>query len=249
MSTVARGGCASTSYATPSGAMIGRQGLRKPSRSVSDASLAHDALRFSSAYAHAQQRTFQSAAIRRHAHTSAAPMRAQPPAQPQKPKRPAQAALAPRPVKPPLIRDVPTTTAGTGVLKYMQPGKLLEFRHNDDNILGLVVKRLGSDDEKRVSVAQARVVDVYGTKYDIKATQIVVVLPGKDYDTQELKVMEKAVRLHDLMPSHVGSVCLAPCCVGRVHYHNGRLAAGRMWLRAVLAAHRNPSTPWRHGLR
>ena len=100
--------------------------------------------------------------------------------------------LAPPPVKPPTIRDVPNTSSGNALSKYLVAGKLIQFKHNDDNVLGLIKDSFIP--EKGQSGAYATVTDLNGKEYKVKPTQIVVVLPGKEYDAEELQHMEQAVR-------------------------------------------------------
>lgn len=149
--------------------------------------------------AHARQaRSVHVAARSRKAQTKRPPQPARPArrkvqyAAPTPPK-PA-AVLAPPPVKPPVIRDVPNTSSGNLLSKYLVAGKLIQFKHDDDNILGLIQD--AHIPEKGQRGAYAVAVDVQGTQHKVKPTQIVVVLPGKEYDVAELQVMEDAVRPH-----------------------------------------------------
>jgi hypothetical protein len=94
--------------------------------------------------------------------------------------------LLPPPVRDVPIRDVPNTASKTAINRYLVLNKLIEFRHNDDYILGLIVKE-GSA-ESRLSVVSAD-----GTVYGVGQRQVTIVLPGRHHSLQYLKSIQDKV--------------------------------------------------------
>lgn len=101
--------------------------------------------------------------------------------------------LRPRPVKriETQVKDIPVTSGASVLKQYLAPGKVVEFRVQDSYVLGLVTKQLPSKPgQKHVVLA----VDVNGTQHTVQPSQVVVVLPGKDYTEESLQRIHAKVR-------------------------------------------------------
>lgn len=101
--------------------------------------------------------------------------------------------LRPRPVKriETQVKDIPVTSGASVLKQYLAPGKVVEFRVQDSYVLGLVTKQLPSKPgQKHVVTA----VDVDGKEYTVQPSQVVVVLPGKDYTDEALQRIQAKVR-------------------------------------------------------
>ena len=129
--------------------------------------------------------------LRRHVTQAPHPAAPQPPQQQAPQQAPAQPVLKPPPVRPPVLRDVPTTSSGSTLSKYLQPGKLVEFKYEDENVLGLVL-HTHLPTKGPTTSHEAVCVDASGREFSIKPTQVVVVLPGRNYKPAHLHGMHDA---------------------------------------------------------
>jgi len=101
--------------------------------------------------------------------------------------------LRPRPVKriETQVKDIPVTSGASVLKQYLAPGKVVEFRVQDSYVLGLVTKQLPSKPGQKHVVSA---VDVNGTEHTVQPSQVVVVLPGKDYTDESLQRIHAKVR-------------------------------------------------------
>jgi hypothetical protein len=78
------------------------------------------------------------------------------------------------------------------LLKYMAPGKMLEFRQGDGFVLGVIQE---SAARRPSASVQVTAVDALGVEHTVRASQVVVVLPGKEYTREDVKRVEEQVRV------------------------------------------------------
>jgi hypothetical protein len=86
------------------------------------------------------------------------------------------------------VRDIPTGSSRSVLNRYLAPGKMLEFRHEDSYILGIVTGVVSTSN----NIVAVR--DVSGKVYEVLPSQVVVVLPGTSHSLELLKTVQKKVR-------------------------------------------------------
>lgn len=105
--------------------------------------------------------------------------------------------LRPRPLKrppPAKVKDIPVTSHSSVLNKYLAPGKLMEFRTLDTFVLAVIVAQVRKENQP-ASHLLYEVIDAEGQTHNVKPSQVVVVLPGKGYTTEDLKKITSQVRI------------------------------------------------------
>jgi hypothetical protein len=110
-----------------------------------------------------------------------------PPAKYEKRSRSQKPTLLPPPIRDVPVRDIPNTGPKSDLHRFLVPAKIIEFRHNDDYILGLIVK-------EALPEGMMSVVSAAGTVYGVRQQQVSIVLPGKGRTLEDLQAIQGKVR-------------------------------------------------------